>query len=426
MTDKNATDTTQQPKTTVRRSWWPGWIWTVPIAAFLIVGWLAMRALTSGGEDITISFADVHGLDPGNSSILYRGMKVGRVTGVSLAKDGKAVDVDANIQDSASRFLRSHTRFWLRGANPGISNLSALGNILSGPSIVMDPGGGNKTTQFSGTVGKPVIPADAGKPHRFDVELEGSTGGLKSGDKVMLRGFTVGEVTDVRYHLDPETGDFTTPVTLALYPSLFHIEQTGPHKHTPAALPMVIDTLIKKGLRARLQRDPPIIGKYFVALDIEPETSSAGVTPRKDGTALPQIPSTPSDSLGSIVSRLNGVPVDRIARNLLNVTRQIDTLVSSPKLTDAVAQLDGALKQIRHTAARSGPQLTRLIKTLHHTAADLDRAAQSANRVTGGGGAQNDLKKTMREITEAARAVRELADYLDRHPEALIQGRSER
>jgi uncharacterized lipoprotein YmbA len=29
----------------------------------------------------------------------------------------------------------------------------------------------------------------------------------------------------------------------------------------------------------------------------------------------------------------------------------------------------------------------------------------------------------MREITEAARSVRELADYLDRHPEALVQGR---
>jgi paraquat-inducible protein B len=30
----------------------------------------------------------------------------------------------------------------------------------------------------------------------------------------------------------------------------------------------------------------------------------------------------------------------------------------------------------------------------------------------------------MREVKEAARAIRSMADYLDRHPEALIKGRS--
>jgi paraquat-inducible protein B len=34
-----------------------------------------------------------------------------------------------------------------------------------------------------------------------------------------------------------------------------------------------------------------------------------------------------------------------------------------------------------------------------------------------------DLPRLMRELTEAARSVRGLADYLDRHPEALLRGR---
>jgi hypothetical protein len=34
-----------------------------------------------------------------------------------------------------------------------------------------------------------------------------------------------------------------------------------------------------------------------------------------------------------------------------------------------------------------------------------------------------DLPRLMRELTQAARSVRGLADYLDRHPEALLRGR---
>jgi hypothetical protein len=42
----------------------------------------------------------------------------------------------------------------------------------------------------------------------------------------------------------------------------------------------------------------------------------------------------------------------------------------------------------------------------------------------GGATSQTGLEETMREVKEAARAIRSMADYLDRHPEALIKGRS--
>ena len=36
---------------------------------------------------------------------------------------------------------------------------------------------------------------------------------------------------------------------------------------------------------------------------------------------------------------------------------------------------------------------------------------------------QGELRSTLEELRDAARAVSELADLLDRHPEALIQGK---
>jgi hypothetical protein len=37
--------------------------------------------------------------------------------------------------------------------------------------------------------------------------------------------------------------------------------------------------------------------------------------------------------------------------------------------------------------------------------------------------ASNDLARTLAELKDAARSIRVLADYLDRHPESLIGGK---
>ena len=188
------------------------------------MGWLGVRALTSGGEDITITFDDAHGLDEKGGKVVYRGTTVGQVTKVALTNDGSAVTVRVSIQQSAEKFVRSGTRFWLRGANPSLGDLSSLRAVLSGPTIVMEPGPGEKTTHFAGIPYEPIGPAGDSHPQRYMVAFDGTVGGLRAGDPVKLRGFTVGEVEDVGFQFDAKTGDLSTPVALDLYPSLFHIQ----------------------------------------------------------------------------------------------------------------------------------------------------------------------------------------------------------
>lgn len=405
----------------VIRGWWPGWIWAVPIAVVLIVGWLGLRYLTSGGENITITFANAHGIKAQNTSIVYRGLTIGQVKSVALNKTGTGVVVAANIDDEAAGFLRSGTRFWLRGANPSLGNLSSLGAILSGPTIVMAPGAGKPATHFAGSVDKPIAPAHA-HPQSYIVTFKGAVGALQPGDTVTLRGFTIGKVTDVGFHYDVETGVLSTPVTLALYPARFHL--TGlKHPDSPAALRTAVAMLIGKGLRARLERDPPLIGAYRVTLDMVPGAPKVSSSPM-DGT--PVIPAAGGGGLGAIVSRLKKLPIDQVAQNLVDITHHVNSLVSNPRLEDAIVQLDDALKQIHGTATDAGPKLTQLIATLRRTATQLDLAVKSARRVVGGEASQSGLHQAVRELTEAARSVRELADYLDRHPGALIRGRSGR
>jgi paraquat-inducible protein B len=72
------------------------------------------------------------------------------------------------------------------------------------------------------------------------------------------------------------------------------------------------------------------------------------------------------------------------------------------------------------------PQIGPLVAQLRETANSADQAVAAANHTLGGDAAsQNDLPAALRELTDTARSIRALADYLDRHPEALVRGRQE-
>lgn len=104
---------------------------------------------------------------------------------------------------------------------------------------------------------------------------------------------------------------------------------------------------------------------------------------------------------------------------MLDTTGHIDKIVSSPELTDAIAELDATLQQIHQTAGDAGPKITQVVDSLRKTA-----TAKAADKTLGGTPAQGGTQQAMRELTEAARSVRDLANYLDRHPEALLHGRA--
>ncbi len=407
---------------TVRRSGWPGWIWAVPIAALIVVAWLGFRALMSGGTVVTIRFDDANGLKPGESNVVYRGLVVGSVDAVDLTKDGRAVEVKATIQDDATHFLQTGTRFWLRGAEPSLGNPSSLKSILAGPAIVMDPGAGEKTTHFTGRVGKPIAPAGEANPQRYRIEFDGAVGALEKGDPVKLRGFTVGEVESIALHVDPQSGAVSTPVIVDVFPSLFHVDD-APERTSRASLDTTVPALVHAGLHAKLEQDPPLIGGYAVSLEMMPGNPTENPT---TVNGVPELPAVPGGGVDSIVARVNDVPIERIGQNALAITEHVKSLVSSKELDDSIDELHAALKQVRETAATAGPEITRIAGQLRSTADKLDRTIGSANTLMGGPTSQTGLHDAIGQVTYAARSIRQLADYLDEHPEALVRGRGGR
>jgi len=418
-----------QPRRTVasettanqRRAWGPGWIWAVPIAAVGIVLWLTLRTLSSSGTSVTVVFDQAAGMSEDSTQVEYRGLKVGSVTDVRLDHNGQHVIATLDIDDSVKQDLVTGTQFYLEGANPSLSDPASLKALISGPTIVMVPGTGKAARHYVGIEGPPPKPFAA--TVRYRLNFAGAVGGLITGAPVSLRGFTVGDVASVKLTVDADTGAIATPVTIVLDPTRFHIRGAqvidGDWKPVMNA---VLGKLVQQGLRASLTQSPPLIGAQQVILKVVPDAAPARLD--TSGT-LPEIPVVSGNALGGLVTKLGKLPIGEIGDNVRTITARLKLLVGSPKLQDSLDHLDDALTSLDKTAHTAGPQVAPLIKSLRQTSAQIDTTAQSARKIIGGGAAapHGNLQQALDELTQAARALRTLANYLDQHPEALIQGR---
>jgi paraquat-inducible protein B len=106
------------------------------------------------------------------------------------------------------------------------------------------------------------------------------------------------------------------------------------------------------------------------------------------------------DSITTLVATLNRIPFEGISRDLRKTLTDADTLmntISTDLAPDAKATLSAAREAL--TSA--------------------NRALQSDSPL------QQSSAETMRELSRTAASFRSLAEYLQRHPEALLRGKVE-
>jgi paraquat-inducible protein B len=233
----------------------------------------------------------------------------------------------------------------------------------------------------------------------------------------------------------------------------------------------IIDGLINRGLRAQLDIDNFITGKSMVVLEFLPESriKLRGIEPE-----YIEIPTVPTD-LEKIAKTISQLPLEDLIFQTRNAVAGINDLVRSPELKEAIQTLNQTLenteklvgniekrvspiasrleetledygKLARNVDARVGPMATSitetarsaqvLVKNADRQLDDVLVSAQTAldqikkalvpvqDFASEGSSFRYNLTQTLQEITEAARAVREFADFIERHPEALLRGKS--
>ena len=427
--DERPNEQQSRTQAVLRRSRWPGWIWAVPIAAIGIAGWLLVREVAASGVEIVVTFPEAPGIRANSTKVTYRGVAIGHVTSVALADKGQGVALHIDIDDSQKAALNAGTHFYLEGAHPSFSNLSTLKAIVAGPTIVMAPGHGAPQKKFNGIEGEPPPSLAVTLPYLAD--FTGDVGDLKVGTPVTLRGFTVGDVHSVRITVDPNTGAVATPVVLMLDPLRFNIKGKPPADGDwSTRLNATLEKLVQNGLRARLTRVPAVIGAPQVVLA---QVSTPQPAALRMGGPYPEIPTAQTSGVESLVKQAGQLPIAAIGNNVQTITAHVAALSASPRLKDAIKRLDQTITELDKTVKAAGPEVAPAIKSmrrtvdaLRKTAAQIDSTATALKNVAGGTptAANGNLRQALIELSEAGRAVRSLADYLDQHPGALIKGRT--
>jgi paraquat-inducible protein B len=257
---------------------------------------------------------------------------------------------------------------------------------------------------------------------RWLLNFDSGVRGLKSGAPVELQGIQIGQVLDVNleFHVDKEA--FTIPVLVELEPD--RVKAIGDFPES-AERQSIMDHLVGKGLRARLKTGSLITGQLLVAIDMHPEAPAAKIN--WDGI-YPEFPTVPTameeitTSLTQLLKKLEKLPIEQIGSDLRDTVSGAKRLMNSAELQQSVTALDETLNQAQKFIAALNtdiaPDLKAAVSNLNSALIQAQKLAKSLNSNVA---PQTD--RTLKELQAAARSIKVWAEYLERHPEALIRGK---
>ena len=211
--------------------------------------------------------------------------------------------------------------------------------------------------------------------------FEESISGLTVGSPVVFRGVEVGKVVKIRLVSDLKEGTFKTPV----YVSFNQIRALQAAQDNEDGREM-LNNLINKGLRAQLMTANYLTGQLMIELQMDPNSKAVF---RGTGR-YPEIPTTASP-LETISKDLQELPLQEIIARMGNVLNNLDE-----NLPQILENINNITTKIDHVMDKKNSETT---KTL------------------------NNFNNTLEEISKASRSIKNLTDYLERHPEAIIQGK---
>lgn len=400
----------------VRPRRWVAWVWVVPIAAACVVVWLTWRALAERGPEITISFSAAQGLQAGQATIQHLDAVLGAVTSLRLSHDMRRVIVHARMVRAATPYLTDSTIFYIVTPHVGVGGISGLSTIVSGAYIEMYPGtGGRPRRRFVGLDDPPVVPP--GTPGRSFTLHAPDLSSLTRGAPVTYRGIDVGVVTGYALSADG------TDVNVTAFIRSPHDRLVHPATHFWNAGGVAM-TLGAQGLQLRANSVAQLLagGVAFdtpaAAMATAPSAAGSVFQLYDSEQAAKGVPSAPP-VLGDTLRNLN-----EVLRNLNQVLGNVDRATAGPQLHDAILSLDRVLTHLDRLTVETRPNLNELLKSLRTTSDAAQRTlALIQQRAGGNRPSSTDLPQLMSELSQAARSVRELADYLDQHPDALLRGR---
>lgn len=216
--------------------------------------------------------------------------------------------------------------------------------------------------------------------------------GLDVGSPVVFKGVNIGRVVKIDLITDMHDGEFTIPVFVS-----FNAQNFNPSVPNETRR-QILRELVDKGLRARLSTQNYLTGQLMVELEMMPVDTPAVY--RGKNTLTPEIPTVLS-------------PLAELSRGFQEIPLK-QTVIKMNKFLDSLnEQVVPKLNTLLEDFAQIPQQTKGIPETLSH----IDRAVKKVPNTLRG------FDRAMTNISGAAKSLNNFADYIERHPEALLKGK---
>ena len=238
--------------------------------------------------------------------------------------------------------------------------------------------------------------------------------GLSVGSPILLQGVEIGNVAKIRLLANLEKGTFKTPVYMKFNDNK-SVKAYGEGDD-------LLEGLIKKGLRARLITSNFLTGQLMIELVMDDKTPAV-----YRGTGkYPEIPTIYSP-FAQISKDLAEIPlqdtiirignlIDKVDENIPLILDNMNKMTSS--LNDSAPE---TIKNLNALIDNLNKNLPDLLRNVNKIASKIDDAIDNNRGKTAK--TMDNVNNTLEEISKVSRSMKNLTDYLERHPEAIVQGK---
>ena len=328
--------------------------------------------------------------------VKYRDITVGTVTQFDLAEDHSHVTIQIFVRAPHDQYVKESTRFWdISGLSVDIGtegiklNLDSISSLISGGIAFftedeLEQGQAKEDAVFKLHATEQSLIEDT-ITYRAPMKLyfEKGVSGLSVNAPVEYKGMRVGTVTKIGSERDIENNDLNVFAIIDFEPDRLPFDKKRKFKSEEERTQVTykfMEKLVNRGLRAQLKTSNLITGKSLIALDFFPDGKTMEIKYVDGLPVFPTVPETLKSLTGMvekasiILDKLKSMPIEEVAANLEEATANLNELIKS---------------------------------------FDADKDGMMGLQV----------RDALEELTRAARSMRSMSEYLERHPEALLKGK---
>jgi paraquat-inducible protein B len=373
------------------------------------------------------------------SPVKFRDLDVGKVTRYKLAANNASVGIEIFIQAPFDKLVKEDTRFWnISGLSAEVGSegvkikMESVETLISG-GIAFTSGDSSTGPQakansiFNLYQNESEELEDEEVAFHVPMKLYFNAGvkGLDKGAPVEYKGLRLGTVSSVSFEPNADLTEFTPFAMVRIepdrLPGMSAYRDTADEERVKGVHGF-FEGLAERGVRAQLETGNLLTGQALISLKPIPDARKESMK-IVDGIAI--FPTVPESLAGvmqkvdgimtkvnEILAKIDAIPITTIGNNLAETTADINAIPMAEigkNLAEVTAKLD------RIPVGRISEDLALALESM--------KALIESLNASKGGVIGVQTRDAITEITRAARSLRGVAEYLERHPEALLKGK---